>query len=453
MPIGQDGRYYATQEALIAARTPQNSTLPPLAFNPRTQDISGFSQADQQAVQAAMAEGQRLGDIRHTLPGAVMWLNQQRGYQDQNDANIAAETSSWHASNQAEMNGGLRGTLVNFLSSPAVLGVPLAAGALLSAGGLGGFSAGGGMTGVSAGSAAEGGLTAGNALQAASYGNTAGSLLTAGGAGTGAAFDASGLAAGTYGAGSTIAGFAGSALSAGSALGGLLSFGGSVYSSIAGANAAKKAAGAISGAAGEGIAAQQAALQEQLKFQREALAQEDAHYQQALAMGQPYRSAGERALTQYESLLYGDQSTDAARTAELVKTPGYQFQMDEGNKSLERSAAARSGLLSGAEGKAMTRFGQGLASTSYNGFMDRLAGLSDQGARASGAAGGMAMQSGANQAGILQNMGTATGTNASNISGLLQDQGAARAGGYLGQQSAQTAGINNITQLIGQYFK
>jgi len=38
--------------------------------------------------------------------------------------------------------------------------------------------------------------------------------------------------------------------------------------------------------------------------------------------------------------------------------PGYAFRLSEGQKALERSAAARGGLLSGGTGKALQRFGQ-----------------------------------------------------------------------------------------------
>jgi hypothetical protein len=57
--------------------------------------------------------------------------------------------------------------------------------------------------------------------------------------------------------------------------------------------------------------------------------------------------------------------------ADFEADPGYAFRMDEGMKALERSAAARGGLLSGAALKGATRFGQDLASTEYTNAFNR----------------------------------------------------------------------------------
>jgi hypothetical protein len=50
----------------------------------------------------------------------------------------------------------------------------------------------------------------------------------------------------------------------------------------------------------------------------------------------------------------------------LANDPGYQWRMDQGRKALEASAAARGGLFSGATGKALVDYGQGLASQEYD---------------------------------------------------------------------------------------
>lgn len=51
--------------------------------------------------------------------------------------------------------------------------------------------------------------------------------------------------------------------------------------------------------------------------------------------------------------------------------PGYQFRMDEGQKALERSAAARGGLLSGRAVKDTLRFSQGLGAQEYGDAFSR----------------------------------------------------------------------------------
>lgn len=51
--------------------------------------------------------------------------------------------------------------------------------------------------------------------------------------------------------------------------------------------------------------------------------------------------------------------------ADFEKDPGFQFRLDEGQKLIERSAAARGGLVSGRTGKELTRFGQDFASEEF----------------------------------------------------------------------------------------
>ena len=56
---------------------------------------------------------------------------------------------------------------------------------------------------------------------------------------------------------------------------------------------------------------------------------------------------------------------------ELQATPGYQFQLEQGLQGVNRSAAARGGLLSGANLKAINDYAQGQASTGYQAAWDR----------------------------------------------------------------------------------
>ncbi|MEB3201888.1 MAG: hypothetical protein VKK05_03620 [Synechococcus sp.] len=57
--------------------------------------------------------------------------------------------------------------------------------------------------------------------------------------------------------------------------------------------------------------------------------------------------------------------------AQFQADPGYQFRMDEGMKALERSAAARGGLLSGGFLRGATRYGQGVAAQEYQNAFNR----------------------------------------------------------------------------------
>lgn len=79
-----------------------------------------------------------------------------------------------------------------------------------------------------------------------------------------------------------------------------------------------------------------------------------AQLQQLLGIGGNARAPG------YGSLM--QQFTGA----NLSSDPGYQFGLDQGTQALERSAAARGGLYSGATMKALQRYGQDYGGTKFN---------------------------------------------------------------------------------------
>ena len=78
------------------------------------------------------------------------------------------------------------------------------------------------------------------------------------------------------------------------------------------------------------------------------------------AMGQQTAAAPTDANGKFGSLLkkYGIEDFQA--------DPGYAFRQAEGQKGIERSAAARGGLFSGAAGKALARYNQDFASNEFN---------------------------------------------------------------------------------------
>lgn len=101
--------------------------------------------------------------------------------------------------------------------------------------------------------------------------------------------------------------------------------------------------------------------------------------------------------------------------------PGYGFRFREGQKAVERQAAARNGLISGAALKASQRFGQDMASQEYQNAFNRyqtsrsntlspLQQLTGQGANAAGQLGQYAQNYGANIGNAYANYGnTVTG--------------------------------------------
>jgi hypothetical protein len=112
----------------------------------------------------------------------------------------------------------------------------------------------------------------------------------------------------------------------------------------------------------------------------------------------PYAEAGGRAITGLEELA----GAKAPGAADLEFDPGYQFRLSEGQRALERSAAARGGLQGGGTLRALTRYSQGEASQEYQNAFERF--MAQQGARRQtlGALAGYGAQAGAQMAGNLQ---------------------------------------------------
>lgn len=125
-------------------------------------------------------------------------------------------------------------------------------------------------------------------------------------------------------------------------------------------------------------------------------------------------------------------------------SPGYQFRLSEGLKATERSAAARGGLRSGATLKALQRYGEGLASSEYENYANRLAAMAGIGQSATGstaaagaqAAGGIssAYQNAGNaRASAYQNTGNAINQTVGNLAGAyLYNKGFGSSGGAYG---------------------
>jgi hypothetical protein len=123
----------------------------------------------------------------------------------------------------------------------------------------------------------------------------------------------------------------------------------------------------------------------------------------------PYNQAGQQALGQYQNLLQG-----GAANFDISKLPGYQFEMQQGTNAIQNSAAARGQALSGNTLQGLQQYGQGLASTQFQQYMQQLAGLA--------------------------NMGQAAASNTANLgAGLLSGAGASLASGIQASGQYQAA--------------
>jgi hypothetical protein len=111
-------------------------------------------------------------------------------------------------------------------------------------------------------------------------------------------------------------------------------------------------------------------------------------------------------------------------------SPDYQFRLSEGNKAIERGAAARGGALSGNAVKAAVDYSGNLASGEYNNYYNKLAaaaGMEQVGT-------GSAINAGSNYANV--------------VTGLNQAAGDARASGILGQANSITGAANQGLNLF-----
>src|SRR4029453_17269270 len=83
----------------------------------------------------------------------------------------------------------------------------------------------------------------------------------------------------------------------------------------------------------------------------------------------PYMQAGAGAATTLADLVNAPEERFAFQFSQ--DDPSYQFRLGEGQKALERSAAARGTLLGGGTLKAITNYGQKAASQEYQSAYDR----------------------------------------------------------------------------------
>lgn len=139
----------------------------------------------------------------------------------------------------------------------------------------------------------------------------------------------------------------------------------------------------------------------------------------------PYADTGRESLATLSQLANAPQDQFAFQFSQ--DDPSYQFRMAEGQKALERSAAARGILQTGGTLKALTRYGQDAASQEYQSAFNRAKSTFDT-----------------NQAARQQRIGALSGlaTLGSNAAGQMGQNliGGTKFGANLTQEAAQTAG-------------
>jgi hypothetical protein len=202
-----------------------------------------------------------------------------------------------------------------------------------------------------------------------------------------------------------------------------------VGSALIGANASSRASKAQQQAASEGSAAQERMFNRQVELQ------------------EPFRQAGVNALPELvEASRYTPFNMD-----QFQQDPGYAFRMREGLKALDRSAAARGGLLSGNQLRGVTQFGQDLASQEYTNAFNRY--QAERQARLN------PLQSLAGVGQTATNtLSNEAGQYGQNMAANAAQMGNIRASGYMNQANALAGGIGQglnyyqNQQMMDRYF-
>jgi hypothetical protein len=161
----------------------------------------------------------------------------------------------------------------------------------------------------------------------------------------------------------------------------------------------------------------------------------------------PWRAAGLTALGQLSDLTKTGGDLNRKFTMnDFIADPGYAFRMGEGAKAIERSAAARGGVLGGGTLKALTRYNQDYASNEFGSAFSRWnAQNNEQYNRLAGVAGvGQTANAADQQAGSLYSQ-----QYGANVTGAANANAAAGIAGANSINNALGTGVNAWTYLKG----
>lgn len=180
----------------------------------------------------------------------------------------------------------------------------------------------------------------------------------------------------------------------------------------------------------------------------------------------------EKGLDQYKEANQGNSGSGRLlrefSNADFVEDPGYQFRMAEGEKGINRAAAARGGYDSGAALKSLNRFNQDFASNEFGNAFNRdaankqsiyqmLSGQSGQGLGAATNQGniglGAASQIGQNNMNQANNSWQAANANNENQANAVQSAiGNLVYGVRRGNQSVLSGGVGGRTNAVNNAY-
>jgi hypothetical protein len=187
---------------------------------------------------------------------------------------------------------------------------------------------------------------------------------------------------------------------------------------------------AIIGSAILGAASSRSAAKTQAGAADRAAELQREQFERQVELQAPFREAGVRALPELEAAsrytLFGPE--------QFSKDPGYGFRLAEGQKALDRQAAARGGLISGGALKAAQRYGQEMGTQEYTNAFNRY--QTERQARLNP----LQSLAGFGQTSVNQ-LGQAGQNYASNVGNLMTGGAAAQAAGQVGMANAVTGGL------------
>lgn len=202
----------------------------------------------------------------------------------------------------------------------------------------------------------------------------------------------------------------------GAAIAGLAVGVGGIASSLIGANAAGNAAGAQEDAAKAGIAEQ------------------DKQFEALKALLAPYVNVGNGALTAQENLTGINGNAEQQQAIDAIKNSSQYTELNkQGQDAILQNATATGGLRGGNTQAALGQFSPALLNSLIQQQYGNLGGITSIGANAAAGVG---------------NAGISTGVNNAN---LLQQGGAAQAGGILGGAAGWQNSLNSIVSGLGVY--
>ena len=177
---------------------------------------------------------------------------------------------------------------------------------------------------------------------------------------------------------------------------------------------------------------QQAAARTSADAANRAIELQDRQRQAEIARLQPQFEAGTNALRQIQGGAFAQPAAFRFGKGDLVLDPSYDYELGESIKALQRTAAARGGLLSGATLKAVSEDARQRANRGYNDAYNRaLTGYNADVARSNTGYNRLAAMAGLGQTAGTQ-IGAAGQNYATNAGNLMGQAGQATAAGQLG---------------------